>query len=138
MSLRKGDTTPLEAGMTFHIIPALWEDTWGLEITESILITEKGATGIILNVITAGMPDFEIFPFNLFTMLPDNFCTVSLPRRRPIQNIITALNTLPERVYIIPSHGPKITIVAMIIRVTGNETNPPSIKAIMATKGVKG
>ena len=43
MSLRKGDSTPLEAGMTFHVIPALWEDTWGLEITESILITENGA-----------------------------------------------------------------------------------------------
>jgi len=43
MSLRKGDTTSLEAGMTFHVIPALWEDTWGLEITESILITDTGA-----------------------------------------------------------------------------------------------
>jgi ectoine hydrolase len=43
MSLRPGDKTPLEAGMTFHLIPAIWRDDWGLEITESFLVSERGA-----------------------------------------------------------------------------------------------
>ena len=43
MSLRPGDKTPLEAGMTFHLIPAIWQDDWGLEITESFLVTDRGA-----------------------------------------------------------------------------------------------
>jgi ectoine hydrolase len=42
MSLRPGDKTVLEPGMTFHFMPGLWLDDWGLEITESILITDKG------------------------------------------------------------------------------------------------
>ena len=42
MSLRPGDTTVLEPGMTFHFMPGLWFDDWGLEITESIVITESG------------------------------------------------------------------------------------------------
>jgi ectoine hydrolase len=42
MSLRPGDKTVLEPGMTFHFMPGLWLDDWGLEITESILITERG------------------------------------------------------------------------------------------------
>ena len=29
-------------GMTFHFMPGLWMDDWGLEITESILIREDG------------------------------------------------------------------------------------------------
>lgn len=43
MSLRPGDRTVLEAGMTFHLIPAIWQDDWGLEITESFLVTAGGA-----------------------------------------------------------------------------------------------
>ncbi|WP_181298620.1 ectoine hydrolase DoeA [Pseudomonas sp. Q2-TVG4-2] len=42
MSLRPSDDSVLEPGMTFHFIPGLWMDDWGLEITESILITESG------------------------------------------------------------------------------------------------
>jgi len=42
MSLRPGDRTVLEPGMTFHFMPGLWLDDWGLEITESILITDTG------------------------------------------------------------------------------------------------
>ncbi|WP_323003192.1 ectoine hydrolase DoeA [Denitromonas sp.] len=42
MSLRPGDKTVLEPGMTFHFMPGLWQDDWGLEITESILITDTG------------------------------------------------------------------------------------------------
>jgi len=29
--------------MTFHFMPGLWLDDWGLEITESIVITQNGA-----------------------------------------------------------------------------------------------
>ena len=42
MSLRPTDHTVLEPGMTFHFMPGLWQDDWGLEITESILITDTG------------------------------------------------------------------------------------------------
>lgn len=43
MSLRRGDQTPLEENMTFHFMTGLWQDSWGLEITESIVITPDGA-----------------------------------------------------------------------------------------------
>ena len=43
MSFRAGDKTVLEAGMTFHFMPALWLDDGGLEITEPIVITQTGA-----------------------------------------------------------------------------------------------
>jgi ectoine hydrolase len=42
ISFRRGDTTILQPGMTFHFMPALWLDDGGLEITEPILITETG------------------------------------------------------------------------------------------------
>jgi ectoine hydrolase len=42
ISIRDEDETILEPGMTFHFMPGLWMDDWGLEITESILIREKG------------------------------------------------------------------------------------------------
>ncbi|MCG7518526.1 ectoine hydrolase DoeA [Ruegeria sp. Ofav3-42] len=45
ISLRPEDETVLEPGMTFHFMPGLWMDDWGLEITESILITETGPAG---------------------------------------------------------------------------------------------
>ena len=28
--------------MTFHFMPGLWMDTWGLEITESFVVVEDG------------------------------------------------------------------------------------------------
>lgn len=43
ISLRSEDETVLEPGMTFHFMPGLWMDTWGMEITESILIRDEGA-----------------------------------------------------------------------------------------------
>ena len=43
VSFRKGDKTVLEPNMTFHFMPALWFDDWGLEITESFVITEAVA-----------------------------------------------------------------------------------------------
>ena len=42
MSLRPGDTSVLEPDMTFHFMPGLWMDDWGIEITESFRITETG------------------------------------------------------------------------------------------------
>ncbi|MEM7242960.1 MAG: M24 family metallopeptidase [Pseudomonadota bacterium] len=41
-SIRLEDETVLEPGMTFHFMPALWMDTWGLETTETILIEPDG------------------------------------------------------------------------------------------------
>lgn len=49
ISLRPEDETVLEAGMTFHFMPGLWMDDWGLEITESILITETGPAECFCN-----------------------------------------------------------------------------------------
>lgn len=43
ISFRREEETILEPGMTFHFMPGLWMDDWGLEITESILIRETGA-----------------------------------------------------------------------------------------------
>jgi len=43
MSLRPGDETVLEPGMTFHFMTGLWMDDWGMETTESIVITEGEA-----------------------------------------------------------------------------------------------
>lgn len=42
MSLRPGDRTELKPGMTFHFMTGLWLETMGMEITESIVITETG------------------------------------------------------------------------------------------------
>ena len=42
ISLRRGDRTELRPNMTFHFMPALWLDDGGLEITESVVITDSG------------------------------------------------------------------------------------------------
>ncbi|RKD72780.1 Xaa-Pro dipeptidase [Sinobaca qinghaiensis] len=42
VSFRKGDKTILQPNMTFHLMPGIWLDNYGVEITESILITENG------------------------------------------------------------------------------------------------
>lgn len=49
-SIRSEDTTVLEPGMTFHFMPALWMETWGLETTETILISETGPAETLCNV----------------------------------------------------------------------------------------
>jgi len=46
MSLRDTDETILQPGMLFHFMPGIWQDDWGLEITETILITETGAEAL--------------------------------------------------------------------------------------------
>jgi ectoine hydrolase len=42
MSLRPGDRTVLQENMTFHFMTGLWQDDWGLEITESLIIGKTG------------------------------------------------------------------------------------------------
>jgi ectoine hydrolase len=42
ISLRPEDQSLLKPGMTFHFMPGLWMEDWGMEITESILIRENG------------------------------------------------------------------------------------------------
>ncbi len=49
ISLRDEDETILEPGMTFHFMPGLWMQDWGLEITESILIRESGPAECFCN-----------------------------------------------------------------------------------------
>ena len=49
-SIRAEDTTVLQPGMTFHFMPALWMESWGLETTETILITEDGPAETLCNV----------------------------------------------------------------------------------------
>jgi len=41
-SIRQSDETLLEPGMTFHFMPGLWMEDWGLEITETVLVTDSG------------------------------------------------------------------------------------------------
>ncbi|ULJ74259.1 M24 family metallopeptidase [Rhizobium gallicum] len=48
-SFRDGDKTELRPGMTFHFMSGLWYDDWGIEITESFLITE-GQVEFLANV----------------------------------------------------------------------------------------
>ena len=49
-SIRTEDETILAPGMTFHFMPALWMDSWGLETTETILITENGPAEALCTV----------------------------------------------------------------------------------------
>lgn len=49
ISIREEDTTVLQPGMTFHFMPGLWMDGWGLEITESILIRDNGPAECLCN-----------------------------------------------------------------------------------------
>jgi ectoine hydrolase len=49
-SIRVEDQTILQPGMTFHFMPALWMDTWGLETTETILIKDNGPAEALCNV----------------------------------------------------------------------------------------
>lgn len=42
VSLRPGDTTQLQAGMCFHIQAGVWLQEWGVAISESFVVTDKG------------------------------------------------------------------------------------------------
>lgn len=50
ISFRASDTTVLEPDMTFHFMPGLWTEDWGLEITESIRITDDGPAEVLADV----------------------------------------------------------------------------------------
>ena len=50
VSLRASDETVLKPGMTFHFMPGLWMDSWGLETTETILIKENGPAEALCNI----------------------------------------------------------------------------------------
>jgi Xaa-Pro dipeptidase len=41
-SLRPGDKTILEPNMTFHMIPGIWLEKYGVELSESFRVTETG------------------------------------------------------------------------------------------------
>jgi ectoine hydrolase len=43
LSLRPGDKTVLRPNMTIHLIPGIWKDDWGVEISECFHVTETGA-----------------------------------------------------------------------------------------------
>ena len=43
ISLRPGDRSILEPGNTVHCILGMWMEGWGLEVSETILLTEQGA-----------------------------------------------------------------------------------------------
>ncbi len=42
ISLRPGDKTVLESGNVVHCILGMWMEGWGIEVSETILVTEKG------------------------------------------------------------------------------------------------
>jgi ectoine hydrolase len=42
ISLRAGDKTVLQEGNVLHSILGMWMDGWGLEVSETILVTSKG------------------------------------------------------------------------------------------------
>lgn len=46
VSLRPGAETVLEPNMCFHLIPGLWLDDFGVEISQSFMVTERGAEGL--------------------------------------------------------------------------------------------
>jgi Xaa-Pro dipeptidase len=41
-SLRKGDRTVLQPNMTFHLMPGMWYQDYGVEISETVRVTEDG------------------------------------------------------------------------------------------------
>jgi ectoine hydrolase len=43
ISVRPGETTPLAEGMALHIIPGMWMDGFGYEMSEPVVVTESGA-----------------------------------------------------------------------------------------------
>ncbi|MCK0472043.1 Xaa-Pro peptidase family protein [Halalkalibacter sp. APA_J-10(15)] len=42
ISFRQGDHSILKPNMTFHLMPGIWYEDYGIEITETILLTDKG------------------------------------------------------------------------------------------------
>ena len=42
ISLRAGEPTILEANMTLHVMLGMWMDGWGMELSETTVVTETG------------------------------------------------------------------------------------------------
>ncbi len=42
LSIRKNEKTLLEPNVTYHLMCGMWMDTWGLELSESVRVTESG------------------------------------------------------------------------------------------------
>ena len=49
-SIRPEDDTVLQADMTFHFMPGLWMEDWGLEITEPLLVVADGPAECLADV----------------------------------------------------------------------------------------
>ena len=49
-SIRQTDETVLEPNMTFHFMPALWSEEWGLEITEPLIVKDDGPAEFLADV----------------------------------------------------------------------------------------
>lgn len=47
ISLRPGDKTILEPGMTLHFMPGIWLETYGFECSEPVWVTEEGCEKFI-------------------------------------------------------------------------------------------
>lgn len=45
-SLRRGDKTVLEENMTFHLMPGLWYEDWGNEISKAFRVTDAGGEAL--------------------------------------------------------------------------------------------
>ena len=42
LSIRKNEMTVLKPNVTYHLMAGMWMDTWGLELSESIRVTDDG------------------------------------------------------------------------------------------------
>jgi len=42
LSIRKNEKTLLQPNVTYHLMCGMWMDTWGLELSESVRVTETG------------------------------------------------------------------------------------------------
>ncbi len=42
ISLRAGEKTVLETGMTLHVMLGMWMDGWGMELSETVVVTSDG------------------------------------------------------------------------------------------------
>mgnify|MGYP000164966628 CR=1 FL=1 len=49
-SLQPGDETVLQPNMTFHLIPGIWMDDWGFEVSETFRVTESGPPEVFSHV----------------------------------------------------------------------------------------
>ena len=47
VSLRPGDKSVLQKGMTIHFMPGIWLDTYGFECSEPFLVTDSGCEKIL-------------------------------------------------------------------------------------------